>query len=498
MRSTTLSLVFGLTTMALAGPSHRRFGQHHGHHAYESGHRSVSGRPYPIGNATNITALSGSSLSTIHLTSTMTVEVTTSESENLAPTQSTDNTVAKVEPTQTSAGVEDKLLVDQASAASDGCNIVTVTYNPTTTITVDAASSNAVLLSANLLGSSGSVAPIQAASSSAAAAEAVSISATIPPSTPSSSVAKQPPTPPSSSVEMAAPVPPTSSVVVAATTSAASPPSTSEAAPVASASSSLSAPSASSSTTAASNNTTFRTKRGIIASGSGQLALVSGLTQYTKISWLGDWYSGPPTNLPSTMQFVPQNYGKQSDVDGGWTSNAKKAVAAGDKYFLSFGEPGTPNAQLYMDPQDAVNLFMQKMQPYAEQGVTIGAPGTLQNDQDFAWLTSFLDGCDKAGCSIGFLAFHWFWLATEASNFKDRFTKFAALAKGKPIWVDNFQALGTAAAQKAFLQEIVPFLEEQDNVLRYAYVPVDPGQGEGFLNDDGKTLSDLGAFYGSM
>lgn len=198
------------------------------------------------------------------------------------------------------------------------------------------------------------------------------------------------------------------------------------------------------------------------------------------------------------MQFVPQNYGKQSDTNGEWTSNAKKAVAAGDKYFMSFGEPGTPNAQLHMEPQDAVTLFMQKMQPYAEQGVIIGAPGTLQNDQDFAWLSSFLDGCDKAGCSIGFLAFHWFWQATEAANFKDRFTKFTALAKGKPIWVDNFQASGTAAAQKDFLKEIVPFLESQASVQQYAYVPVDPGNGEGFLNDDGKTLSDLGAYYANL
>jgi len=200
------------------------------------------------------------------------------------------------------------------------------------------------------------------------------------------------------------------------------------------------------------------------------------------------------------MQFVPQNYGRQSDVTGEWTSNAKNAVAAGDKYFLSFGEPGTPNAQLYMDPQDAVTLFLEKMQPYAEQGVSIGAPGTLQNDQDFAWLSSFLDLCDKAGCTIGFLAMHWFWTAEadHVQGFKDTLAKNVALAKGKPVWVDNFQAAGSVAAQKEFLQEVIPWLDEQETVARYAYVPVDRGNGEGLLNDGDGKLSELGQFYATL
>ena len=198
------------------------------------------------------------------------------------------------------------------------------------------------------------------------------------------------------------------------------------------------------------------------------------------------------------MQFVPQNYGKQSDLDGGWTSNAKKAVAAGEKYFLSFGEPGTPNKDLYMDPQDAVTLFMEKMQPYADQGVSIGAPGTLQNDVDFAWLTSFLDLCDKAGCKIGFLAMHWFWDTDHVQGFKDTLARTIVLAKGKPVWVDNFHADGTVDQQKEFLKEVVPYLDTQDQVARYAYVPSDRGKGESFLNDGDGKLSELGAYYANL
>jgi len=467
MRATNLSLVFGFVATALAVPSHFYPGRHYKHH-HESANASVSGMPYSLGNGTRTAALSGSSLHSYHWTSVM--PIITPSPEVKAP-----------EPTQTVASIKNQLAVDPTSDASDDCDacnacgvddVVTVTYKPTITITVTAAASN--MLPTLAISSATPVSPPPSKVPASSKVVAASVSSTPLSQTSASSLAEQAPSPTASGVQMAA-----SSNIASASPSSAS---------------SIAA----SSSSAPASKAAFRTKRGILASGNTQQALVSALTPYSKIAWLGDWYSGAPNNLPPSMQFVPQNYGKQSDVKGEWTSNAKKAVAAGDKYFLSFGEPGTPNDQLHLEPQDAVTLFMQQMQPYEAQGVTIGAPGTLQNDQDFTWLSSFLDLCDKAGCNIGFLAAHWFWRADQAEAFKGTVTKFIALAKGKPVWVDNFQASGTAAAQKAFLQNVVPWLDAQAGVQAYAYVPVDPGTGQGFLNDDGKTLSDLGAFYGNL
>ena len=199
---------------------------------------------------------------------------------------------------------------------------------------------------------------------------------------------------------------------------------------------------------------------------------------------------------------MPQNYGKDSDVDDVWTHNAESAVAKGEKYFLSFGEPGTPNAQLHMEPGEAAQLWMQKMEPYAKQGVKIGAPGTLQTDADFEWLDGFLQACK--GCTIGFLAQHWFWKAELdlVSSFQQTLQKAKTLADkygGIPIWLDNFEANGDVNAQKAFLGQVVPWLDQQDWIEAYAYVPSEVGKaGSGPNFVDGDAINDLGSYYANL
>jgi len=241
-----------------------------------------------------------------------------------------------------------------------------------------------------------------------------------------------------------------------------------------------------------------KTKRGIIASGTDMDALAKAFTNSAKVSWLGNWFSSPPPSLPASLSFVPQNYGKQSDTRGEWTKNAGTAVEGRDQYMLSFGEPNTPNAQLQMDAQQTVDLWMSKMQPYTNK-VSVGAPGILQNHQDFTFLKEFLNLCETAGCNIGFLAVHWFYVADvdNIQGFQDVISNVTSVAKGKPVWVDNFQATGTADAQKKFFAEMVPWLDSQPQIARYAYVPLDKGTGNGFLNADG-SLSDLGQYYSNL
>ncbi|CAG5137541.1 uncharacterized protein ALTATR162_LOCUS141 [Alternaria atra] len=243
----------------------------------------------------------------------------------------------------------------------------------------------------------------------------------------------------------------------------------------------------------------LKTRRGIIASGAPAEHLASAFTN-SKVSWLANWYSAPPHQLAPGMTFVPQNYGKKSDENGDWTKNAQQAVKAGDKYMLSFGEPGTPNAQLHMDPKEAVDLWMAKMEPFAKQGVSIGAPGTLQNTQDFEWLSQFLSLCNE--CSIGFLAMHWYDKAElkNVQGLKDTLNKAAAIAQGRSIWLANFQADGTPEAQQEFLGEVIPWLDAQENIQAYAYVPTDsstPGASYGMVDDQGN-LNALGQLYATL
>lgn len=237
-------------------------------------------------------------------------------------------------------------------------------------------------------------------------------------------------------------------------------------------------------------------KRGIIASGADTNALTAAFAN-TKVSWLGNWYSGPPPNLTPDMglSYVPQLYSPQYVEDGSWASNAKKGVAASDKYFMSFGEP----AHSGITAETAVTYWMQNMEPYAAQGVSLGTPGNLQNPPDFVWLGKFLDLCETAGCTIGFICVHWFWTpgANGQQDFKNTVNNATAMAKGKPVWVDNFGANGDAAGQIEFLTNMIPWLEDNDLVARYGYLGLNRTQG-GFLPETGDELSELGQFYATF
>lgn len=231
-------------------------------------------------------------------------------------------------------------------------------------------------------------------------------------------------------------------------------------------------------------------KRGLLVTGDHMDDTVNAFANSEKITWMLNWFSGPPTTLPARIEFVPENYGKESDLDGEWTRNAQTAIQKGATHFIGFGETHTDNPKLYMTPTDAVTLWLEKMQPYTNK-VKVSAPSTLQTGHP--WLQEFLDNCQARGCDVGFLAIHWFWKCTEYKDFQDNVEEGVAMAKGKPVWIDNFQCTGTEQEQTDFLSKAVPYLEAHDGIERYAYVPTD---GQPFIN--GKSLSNLGQHYASL
>ena len=237
-------------------------------------------------------------------------------------------------------------------------------------------------------------------------------------------------------------------------------------------------------------------KRGIIVSGDDTNAITAAFAN-TKVSWLGNWYSGPPPNWTPQMgmEYVPQLYSPKYINDGSWASNAEKGVAAGDKYFMSFGEP-QPSG---LSPEDGVDLWMKNMQPYSAKGIKLGSPGNLQNPQDMNWTSKFLDLCATAGCDVSFVCVHWFFTPgpNGQQDFKNAVNKATTIANGKPVWVDNFGASGSGEDQIEFLTNIIPWLEDNDAVERYGYLAINRTSG-GFLPETGDELSDLGKFYATF
>jgi len=500
MRGLNLSVFILLLPAALALPSSHGYNHEHLHKnekAYKSGVSSgaslpsgTAAGPYGMSNGTAGAAGTGTGIGgTAGITGTnyVTIQSTIYQTAGGAPAESASQAASQAAATGGAAG--------GSGGSGDTCGgTSTVTYAPTVTVTV-----------------TGNAAPAVSAPSSSAAVEAGA-----PPMASSITPQAAPAGPASTSqalaqAETAAPIagntasvqiyssssPPNVANTVANTV-ATTPIATSSAAAAPAASiSSAPAPAAQ----AGSTSGTAGSKRGVIipAGGADQASLVTAFNDKEKISWVGNWYSSGSPNLNSRIDFVPQNYGKDSDTDGTWTKNAEKAQTAGQKYFLSFGEPGTPNAKLYMDANDAADLWIKEMQPYAKAGISVGAPGNLQNTQDFTYLSQFLDACNQKGCDIGFIALHWFYVAAPGNEqgFKDCVNNATKLANGKPVWVDNFQATGTNEAQQAFLKDIVPWLDANEAVQKYAYISPDQSTGTGFLKSDG-TISDLGKFYANL
>ena len=83
------------------------------------------------------------------------------------------------------------------------------------------------------------------------------------------------------------------------------------------------------------------------------------------------------------------------------------------EHILSFNEPDI-KGQANIDPDTAVSLFMQELQPYALKGIKVSAP---QMVWDMDWISKFMDKCHAAGCKISFMALHWYGGPDEIDSF---------------------------------------------------------------------------------
>ena len=511
--------------VVLASPQAYGYGyEHHGRHYHRPQHQpsgvleSAGGRlpaggasasvvgantaPYGLGNTTSPGSTgfaTGTQVlgTTVHRTVYTTVPGPSSPATSLANSLSAPSSIlsgpsagAPAAATEAAAG----------SAGPCGSGTFTTTYNPTYTVTVtqpQALTGGVSGVSSNSAILSGSTQSLESASSGAptivSQSVAVSVHASADTKLAVASVSTLTASGTYSSEASLSIVPASQSEVSQARTTAIPAPSLTANKAITPTTSTASAVTVPSTKPAAGN------KRGIHASGDDQDALVSAFNNADKITWLCNWYSAPPPNVSPHIEFVPQDYGKESNTPPNyeWYQNANQSIAKGAKYFLGFGEP---EAQPYMSEKDAVTLFMHDLQPYAKQGIKVGAPAVLQPDPDLLWLKNFISLCETAGCKISFIAIHWVWGATPAQrvqDFKTTINTAIAIANGKPVWVDNFQASGTNEEQQQWLSEILPWLESNDAVERYAYVSPSRSTGTGFLNADG-SLSSLGEYYANF
>lgn len=235
---------------------------------------------------------------------------------------------------------------------------------------------------------------------------------------------------------------------------------------------------------------------------------VSAFNSYDQITWAFNWDSNPAPGAGNQL-YVPLLFDDTPEHTSHWAANVKAATSgAGPHYLMAFNEPDQPAPQANMPVDRAVAAFRQYMSPYAKDNVFLGTPSVSNGvgnnaatgrPMGLGWLKPFLEQCSD--CPIAFANVHWYGcdngcpVANDVSLFKQQMQEAmdaAQLANGKkiPIWITEFQRLG--GGQDEFLDQVLPWLDSQAQVAKYAYFM----DREGILAQGG-AVSALGHKYGA-
>lgn len=220
---------------------------------------------------------------------------------------------------------------------------------------------------------------------------------------------------------------------------------------------------------------------------------------HPKISW-GHCWASVDFSMPGSLEFVPTLADLTKDSLPYWDANVKKALArqTGETKYLQFlNEPDQPGQKALTDPASAAAAFKQYMNKYAAPNVKLGSPSVTNgvvNGMGLEYLKNFLAACQ--GCTIDFIPVHWYGcgdgcsVAQDVALFKKQIEDAIIVAAGKPLWIPEFQRLGSLAGQKEFLEIVLPWLDDKPAIARYAYFMVK----DGFLLTNGQ-LNEVALAY---
>ena len=224
-------------------------------------------------------------------------------------------------------------------------------------------------------------------------------------------------------------------------------------------------------------------------------AALTGAFAGQAMSWAYNWADKPYGTLGSGIEFVPMLWGEKKFGD--WAASAKSALAAGAKHMLSFNEPDLPE-QANMNAATAAAAHIKYMNPYAGQAkigspaVTNGGPSGGTDGMGLGWMRKFFDRCN-GNCKVDFLAFHWYDSADNVAYFKNYVSDVIKLAQEKgvqKVWLTEFAAAGSDEQVAKFLAEVLPWMDSNDAIERYAYFMCSDGK---LVN--GNSLSAVGKAY---
>jgi hypothetical protein len=225
-------------------------------------------------------------------------------------------------------------------------------------------------------------------------------------------------------------------------------------------------------TAAATSSSTIGGKRGIAYNSPALAKLLIGKSQ-----WAYNWGS---TNggLASGVEYLPMLWGATADKTNTWVKDATAGIAAGATALLGFNEPDHTE-QANMSPQAAATAYKQYITNNFAGKAKLISPAVTNGggSMGLAWLSSFMGLCSD--CQIDAVAIHWYDSSSNVEYFKSHIQD-AHTQSGKPVYLTEFGT--TDGNDQAFLAAVLPWLDSQDYVQKYAY----------FMASDGKLISGSG------
>ncbi|KAB2098960.1 hypothetical protein AG0111_0g12750 [Alternaria gaisen] len=224
------------------------------------------------------------------------------------------------------------------------------------------------------------------------------------------------------------------------------------------------------------------------------------------VTWRYNWDSSSPPS-DAWFRYVPMLHSLRDDHTSKWKDNAEAQARLNwgqqemATWFLGFNEPDNciPDAGgSCIDVATAVAGWKKHMQPLStfNSKIYLGSPSVTNaapsDTQGLGWLKKFLETCD--GCTVDFINLHWYGRARDAQKFKDHINDARKFANGLPIWITEFRADGTNDEVKAFLDDVMPWIDNSQDIHRYCYFMARPGPGM-LINEAGDGLSDIGNEY---
>ncbi|KAG9571273.1 glycoside hydrolase family 128 protein, partial [Aureobasidium melanogenum] len=221
----------------------------------------------------------------------------------------------------------------------------------------------------------------------------------------------------------------------------------------------------------------------------------------SEVSWSYNWGQAVDfSKLNSAIDFYPMLWSDAAGATSEWATNAQDAIDHGSTALLAFNEPDVCySGSACMNIDASVSAYKTYMDPFAGKAL-LGSPSvTNQGGTSGAtWLQNFIGNC--TGCQIDFVCMHWYsnkWAG--ATYFKEQVQAIRDVAGGRPILVTEFGLTVddqwdtyTDADLADFLQDVMGWMDDQDDIKGYAYFMDAPGF---LINSAGTSLSDIGVLY---